>query len=263
MEAHKPTRGTWALNQIARRAPELLTAFVDARAAAEAAQVGSDPAALRAALEAHRQRVGAILRAGEKVLAAAGRAAGPAERREISETLEAGGADTSYLRARLLSGRLEEKASLDPLAALVTGGAPAEPPAKEIVGKPTMASPKALRAEKKAEPGEKERTAAEARAQRERREREAAERERERALLAERERRARERAAAERAVAELEAAGHDAESERRNAGTRLEAAREALRRAEAEATSTARAAEDITARLADARRRLRTLQEER
>jgi hypothetical protein len=130
-EAQKPTRPTWALNQVARVAPELLSAFVEARATAQAAQAGSDPSALRAALDAHKQSLGAILQRGGEILREGGGQAGPSDRRQMIESLEAAGTDTSFLRARLLGGCLEKRAAaVDPLAAL-SAAAEAVDPADE------------------------------------------------------------------------------------------------------------------------------------
>src|SRR5579859_6882387 len=46
-EAIKPTRTAWALNQLARRHPELVTAIIQLWQAAAAAQEGGDATAIR------------------------------------------------------------------------------------------------------------------------------------------------------------------------------------------------------------------------
>ena len=212
LEAKKPTRATWALNQVARRAPELLSEYVEARAAAQEAQSGSDSDGLRASLERYRKSAAEVVGAAEEAMRGAGAAPSPQERRQITESLDAAGTDTSFLRARLLGGRLEKRAVVvDPLAALGSKAPAAAPRVeKEHAEEEAQAKAKA-QAEAEAQAEAKAQAEAQARA----------------------EARAREVNVAAREVASLEAAVEDARAKRREADARAKAAGKAVEEAEA------------------------------
>jgi hypothetical protein len=118
----KPARTAWALNQVARREPELLQAVMKAWATANEAQKRGDAAALRETARAYREWVAAVVKAARDVLAEAGMEATAIQMRRMGETLQAASAEDSPTRARLLAGRLEKDADVqDPLAGLEAG----------------------------------------------------------------------------------------------------------------------------------------------
>jgi hypothetical protein len=128
-QAAKPTRTTWALNQVARKHPDVIAAIVHAREAAATAQKSGDAQAIREGARHYREAVANAVRAVRATLAADGVALSPAQARRLGETVQALSADESE-RGRLASGRLTRDVEVDELFAGVELGADVRP-AKE------------------------------------------------------------------------------------------------------------------------------------
>jgi hypothetical protein len=126
-QAAKPTRTTWALNQVARKHPDVIAAIVRAREAAATAQKAGDAQAIREGVRHYREAVANAVRAVRATLAADGVALSPAQARRLGETVQALSADESE-RGRLASGRLTRDVEVDELFAGVELGAEARPP---------------------------------------------------------------------------------------------------------------------------------------
>jgi hypothetical protein len=105
----KPSRTAWALNQVARRRPEVVKAALDAHAKAQAIQADGDADAMRATARLYRERVAAVVETAEEFSRGDGGGSGltPAQGRRIGATLQAiaGGGDPA-LRDALEKGRL-------------------------------------------------------------------------------------------------------------------------------------------------------------
>src|SRR5258708_32203342 len=107
--ARRPSTSAWALNQIARREPELLESLLEARRALYAAQTRrtNKAEALRDAIRAHRDALDA---ATDAAIAVLGSRANDAFRGEIVSTLRAVSTDEEIER-QLQVGRLIREAS--------------------------------------------------------------------------------------------------------------------------------------------------------
>jgi hypothetical protein len=107
--ARRPSTSAWALNQLARRVPEIVQSLLDASSALYAAQTrGSNkPEALRDAIRAHREALDAATDAATSVL---GERGNDAFRGEIVSTLRAVSSDEEIER-QLRAGRLIREAS--------------------------------------------------------------------------------------------------------------------------------------------------------
>jgi len=107
--ARRPSTSAWALNQVARREPELVESLLEASRALYAAQTrGSNkPEALRDAIRAHRDALDAATEAATAVL---GSRANDGYRGEIVSTLRAVSTDEEIER-QLRAGRLIREAS--------------------------------------------------------------------------------------------------------------------------------------------------------
>jgi len=122
----KPSRTTWAINQVARRNAKVLTAMLDARRVAEEAQRAGGADRIHEAIAAYRARTSDVVHAARDVLDGAGIQANATVLRQIADTLRAASADDSPLQRRLVGGRLEREvpeAEEDLVASLDTGGA--------------------------------------------------------------------------------------------------------------------------------------------
>jgi hypothetical protein len=120
--AVKPSRTAWALNQVACRRPELLSALFAARDRATAAQNGGDSDEVRASVRAYRERLAEVVDGARTAAAEGGMDLGAAQGRRIGETLQAACAAGSEARADLLAGRLSQDVALeDPFAGLAPG----------------------------------------------------------------------------------------------------------------------------------------------
>ena len=239
--AAKPSRTAWALNQVARRRPELLAAALEARAKAAAAQTSGD--ALRASARAYRDCLAALVQAASDVLSAGGAELTASQGRRISATVQAiAGADDAGAREALLAGRLVADVDVDdPFAGLEAA------PVRERseTHSPREAAPPPARHGVK-------RLHEDASTLEKAREREKQARERER-LAREREQ--------ERQAAELEKARAKVaalEDEAREARVAAREAEVAAGRARAEAERLRRAVEAVEKRLSDAKGELRS-----
>jgi hypothetical protein len=117
--AGKPTRTSWALNQVARRHPELLHALFEARDAAAPAQTQGDADQVRAAARGYRERVVSVVQAARDALREVGVGMNAAQSRRVGESLQAAAAGGDDARARLLAGRLAQDVDVeDPFAGL-------------------------------------------------------------------------------------------------------------------------------------------------
>ena len=107
--ARRPSTSAWALNQLARREPDLVESLLDASRALYAAQTrgSSKPDVLRDAIRAHREALDAAIDAATAVL---GPRANDSFRNEIVSTLRAVSTDEETER-RLRTGRLIREAS--------------------------------------------------------------------------------------------------------------------------------------------------------
>jgi chromosome segregation ATPase len=120
-EASKPTRTAWALNQVARRHPELIKAIVESRDAAAAAQKRGDAGVVRELARQYRDTVGEAVRAVASILAADGVALSNAQARRVGETIQAL-AMRADERAKLAVGRLTRDVEVeDAFASLEIG----------------------------------------------------------------------------------------------------------------------------------------------
>jgi hypothetical protein len=107
--ARRPSTSAWALNQVARREPQLVETLLDASRALYAAQTrGSNkPVVLRDAIRAHREAVDAT---ADTALAVLGSRANDKFRSEIVSTLRAVSTDEET-EAQLRTGRVVREAS--------------------------------------------------------------------------------------------------------------------------------------------------------
>jgi len=116
--APKPTRTAWALDQVARQQPDLLTALLRARDQAMAPPSG-DPEGLRRTMREYRERAADVVRAAREVLARDGAELSAIQARRLLETLQAACADEGGSREALLAGILARDIEVgDPLASL-------------------------------------------------------------------------------------------------------------------------------------------------
>jgi hypothetical protein len=117
--APKPSRTAWALNQVARRRPELLQAFFEARDRAADAQKQGDAEQVRTTVREYRARLADAVRAGGEVLAEVGVDIRSGQSRRIGESLQAASAGGDEVRAKLIAGRLTQDVDIeDPFGGL-------------------------------------------------------------------------------------------------------------------------------------------------
>jgi hypothetical protein len=141
--ASKPTRTAWALNQVARRRPELLAAIVSSREAAAAAQKSGDSSEIRDGARRYRDAVGDAVQAVGSILIADGVPFSAAQARRVGETLKALAADEAE-RAKLTAGRLVRDVAVDdPFAGIEAG-----PPARRPGASESAQSERAVRGQK-------------------------------------------------------------------------------------------------------------------
>jgi hypothetical protein len=130
--AQKPTRSAWALNEIARRAPQLVRSVFEARDAAAAAQKRGDAEQMRTTAREYRERISEVVHAARDVLAKAGAETNASLARRMAETVQAAGAGREDVRAHWLAGRLTHDVDIeDPFAGLEVGPSHARGPSKE------------------------------------------------------------------------------------------------------------------------------------
>jgi hypothetical protein len=121
LEATKPTRTAWALNQVARRHPEYVTAILQSREAAARAQKSGDSGTIRELARQYRDAIGEAVRAVRAILASDGVALSAPQGRRVAETLQALATDETE-REKLTTGRLTRDVEVeDPFAAIDVG----------------------------------------------------------------------------------------------------------------------------------------------
>jgi hypothetical protein len=237
--APKPTRTAWALNDVARRQPELVRGMLEARDAAAAAQKGGEGEAIRAAVREYRSRLAEMTHAVRDVLAGAGFGATTPQLRRVNETLTTASVEGSPARERLVAGRLTEDVGVDdPFGGMEMEAAPGR------VRHPVAHARHEAR--EAAEVGNADAAARESAA------RERAKKEEEQEAARERAKHEAARKAAQQRVDALESAASEARSEAR----RLE---KAAVRARDEADRAAHAADEAESRLEKARAELRAM----
>jgi hypothetical protein len=111
--AKKPSRTAWAINQLARRHPERVTAAFEAYTAAERAQAEGEATAMRQTARAFRDSVAEVVRAAAAMLVDTGARTGATQQRQLAETVRAAAAGGPAARARLMSGQLSEDLVVD------------------------------------------------------------------------------------------------------------------------------------------------------
>ena len=245
--ATKPSRSAWALNQVARRRPELLRATFEARARAASAQTGGED--VRSTARAFRERLAEVVQAAGDVAREDGGELTIAQGRRISATVQAAAAgDDADLLERLTAGRLVADVDVDdPFAGLELG------PPRERAGKthvPAEARPEKVHAKSREPESAHARTRSHEADTRSREEARA--REIEKARERERGRRERELEKARARVAALE----DEAREARGAAREAEVA---AARARTDAERLRRAVEAVEKKLSDAKGELRSL----
>jgi hypothetical protein len=223
--AAKPTRTAWALNQVARRQPELLQALFDARDGAAVAQKRGDAEQVRSTVREFRTRLADAVRAARDVLAGVGVEMNAGQSRRTAESLQAASAGGAEARTQLLAGRLARDVDVeDPFGGLEVDE---------------------TRAQRRSEPRPPEDGAS--------RKRDAAARDaRERSIQ-------RERAERERAIEERRLRVASLEEKAREAHASAREAEVAAGRAQSAAEKARRAAVEADARLGQARAELRAL----
>jgi hypothetical protein len=230
----KPSRTAWALDQVARRRPELVKAALDAHADAQKAQGHADGEAMRASARIYRDRVAEVVEAAAGFVRDDGGGLPAVQLRRVGATVQAvaSGGDAE-LRDKLLRGRLgSDVDDDDPFAGMELG---------EVREKPRAAAPRDARATHDAHEGGARKAS------------EAAAHARAAAEWAEARDRARKDEAVEKARAKLTALEVEAKEARASARE----AEVAASRAQAEAERARRAVEGVEKRLEEARRTLR------
>lgn len=109
LAARRPSTSAWALNQVARRQPELVDGVLEASSALFAAQTrgSNQPDVLRGAIRSHREAVDVAIDAALSVL---GARANDKFRSEVVSTLRAVSTDDD-IREQLQAGRIVREAS--------------------------------------------------------------------------------------------------------------------------------------------------------
>jgi hypothetical protein len=230
--AAKPSRTAWALNQVARRRPELLASALHARELAASAQATADAEALRSTARAYRDALAALVQAAGDAIREDGGELTAAQGRRISATVQAiAGAEDQHVRETLRAGRLVADVDVDdPFAGLEVVPA-REPPAVATPARDDLAARRAAQAGRELESARE-------------RERQARERERQR--------QAQELEKARARVAALEEEAREARAAAREAEV-------AASRAQVEAERLRRAVEAVEKRLSEARGEVRNL----
>ena len=231
----KPSRTAWALNQAARKRPELVKAALEAWATAAGAPRSGD-ADLRATARAYRERSAEVVQAADDAAKEDGSPLNLVQTRRIAATLQAIAGGDDDARERLLAGRLAADVDVDdPFAGLEVASGEARE--RKPAGPATHAGGATARGP--APPPRDDLSA-----------RRAAARAREQEK--EREKRAREVEKARERVGALETEAREARSAAREAEV-------AATRAQAEADRARRAVEAVERKLEEARGELRSL----
>jgi hypothetical protein len=119
--AGKPTRTAWALNQMARRRPDLLATIVETWKEAAAAPKSADAGTIRETARHYREAVADAVREARAILASDAVSLSALQVRRMSETLQALASD-DVERKRLIGGHLTHDVAVeDPFAGLEIG----------------------------------------------------------------------------------------------------------------------------------------------
>src|SRR5579864_5058872 len=122
--ANKPTRSAWALNQLARTRPEVVTAIIESREAAVATQKSGDAEEIRESARQYRDAIAQALKGARSILEGDGASLSAAQARRMGETMQALVSDVEE-RQRLQTGRLTQDVAVeDPFAGLEAAGKP-------------------------------------------------------------------------------------------------------------------------------------------
>jgi hypothetical protein len=133
--APKPPRTAWALDQVARRQPELIQALLRARGEASTPAAG-DAEGFRQAVRDYRERVSDVVRAARERLQESGMDLNAEQTRRLTETLHAACAAEGPARALLVAGMLTRDVKADdPLALLAVGSGPGASPQPALAEK--------------------------------------------------------------------------------------------------------------------------------
>lgn len=254
LAATKPSRTAWALNQVARRRPELLQATFEAWTKAAAAQTSGEGEDLRATARAYRDRLADLVQAAGDAVREDGGELTVAQGRRISATVQAvASADDATARETLVAGRLVADIDADdPFGGIELGAAHARPRVAPPVRDDLAARRKVAEAGRTRDREHARDCEQEKHARDREKERQAREREHERqARQREQERLARE---VEKARARVEAL----EAEAREARVAAREAEVAAGRAQVEAQRLRRAVEAVEKRLGEAKAELRS-----
>jgi len=136
LEATKPTRTAWALNQVARRHPEHVTAILRSREAAARAQKSGDSSTIRELTRQYRDAVAEAVRAVRTILASDGVTLSAHQARRVGETLQALATDAAE-REKLTTGRLTRDVEVeDPFAAIDVGPSTRRPKEGQAIRDP-------------------------------------------------------------------------------------------------------------------------------
>ncbi len=123
--ARKPSRPSWALNQVARRHPEAIRSAFDAHAAASRAQAQGAADEVRETVRAFRDALAEVVRRCAGIAAEGGVSLNAAQERQLGETVRA--ALASGTQDTLLSGRLRGEAEAEEEAVFAEVEASAAP----------------------------------------------------------------------------------------------------------------------------------------
>jgi len=242
--APKPSRTAWALNQVARRRPELVRAMLEARDAAASTQKRGDGDSIRIAVREYRSRMTEVTQAARDVLASAGWGVTASQLRRMGETLATASVEGSEARAQLAAGRLTVDVDLeDPFAGIEAGPVRARTPGHDAA----PVHPRALKHDAAAVRQDVRVSATAASAAAAREKAQAAAREK-----AEKAKHEAARKAAQERVTALEGEARNARAEARQRET-------AALRAKDEADRARRALEEVESRLGSAREALRAM----
>jgi hypothetical protein len=119
----RPSATVWAVNQLSRRSPRELEAYLSASEKVRQAQVRSEPAeSFREALAAQRVALGKLEEAAEACLRGAGIGTGAGVVRAVQATLQAAAAGDEETRERLRGGAMLEELEAPGFDALLALG---------------------------------------------------------------------------------------------------------------------------------------------
>jgi len=122
----RPTAPVWAVNQLARRAPEELAELLESSERVRRDQLrGASGDELRAAMAAQREAMARLERAAEQILRGAGLQSSPGALRTVQSTLQAAATGSREMREQLREGTMRE--ALEPAGFEALLGASVKP----------------------------------------------------------------------------------------------------------------------------------------